>query len=159
MTEGTLLTLILLPVASVYFLKSSGPYFFFSICVGFVLVSLASDDIGNLLYRTNISSISSDNTNLILVFAPALLTLFLTRRQHHGQTQLILGLVAAICGGALMVLITAPFLGTALPPNAFDSPVWKFLQNNQSWLISAGALASFLSVWLKGSLKFSKRHK
>lgn len=158
MTEGTILALIAIPIASVYFLKSSGIYFFFSVCTSFVLVSLASDDIGNLLHRTNISSISSDSTNLILVFAPAILTLLLTRRQHHGQLQTIFGLAAATCAAALMVLITAPFLGTALPPNAFDSPVWKFLQNNQSWLISAGALASFLSIWLKGSFKLPKRH-
>ncbi|HCM52114.1 TPA: hypothetical protein DIS56_03225 [Candidatus Saccharibacteria bacterium] len=160
MTEGTLLALIFIPVASVYFLKSSGVYFFFSICASFVLVSLASDDIGNLLHRTNISSISSDSTNLILVFAPALLTLLLARKLHRGQLQMILGLIAAACGAALMVLITAPFLGTALPPNAFDSPVWNFLQNNQSWLISAGALASFISLWSKNFSRPSfKRHK
>ena len=153
MTEVTLLVLLLLPLASIYFLKSSSIYFFFSVCAGFVLVSLASDDIGNLLHRTNLSSISSDSTNLILVFGPALLTLLLARKQRHGQVQKLLNMLAAICGGALMVLITAPFLGSVLPSDISGSSVWAAIQKNQAWLISLGALASFVSLWLEGSLK------
>ena len=92
MAEIILLILLLLPAASVYFLKSNGAMFFFSVCAGFVLVSLASADIGNLLHQTNISSISSDATNLILVFGPSLLTLLLVRNQPRGQLQSVLGL-------------------------------------------------------------------
>ncbi len=158
MTEVILVALLLLPAASVYFFKSNGPQFFFTVCAGFVLVSLASSDIGNLLHRSNISSISSDSTNLILVFIPALLTLLFARKQSHGQLHFALGAVAALSGGALMVLITAPFFGSALPNNLYDSPVWTNLQRTQAWLITAGALASFLSLWLKGSLKLSKHH-
>lgn len=157
MTEIILAVILLLPLACAYFLKSNGALLFLVVCAGYVLVNLASTDIGNLLHRQNINAISSNTTNLILVYVPSLLTLLLARKHGRGQLKLVLSLAATICGGALIVLTTAPFLGSILTTNLADSQIWSGLQKSQAWIISAGALASFIHIWLGG--KSFGKHK
>lgn len=146
-----------MPVLCAYFIKSNGASVFFTVCTGFVLVNLASADIGNLLHRANIGSISPDTTNLLLVFVPSLLSLLLARSGSSGQFHKTLSLAAAACAGGLMVLTTAPFFGSALPTSIVDSWLWTNLQSYQSWIIGAGALASFSLIWMNA--KISTKHK
>lgn len=157
MTDVILTAIILLPLACAYFFKSNGALAFFSVCAGFVLVSLASADIGNLLHRTNLTNLSLESTNLLLIFTPLLITLLLARGHIGGQANMVLSLVAAFCAGALAALISAPFFGSALPMNLTDNQLWNNLHKIQSWIISTGALTSFILIWMGGkNLKHRK---
>lgn len=156
MTDVILAVILLFPVTCAFFMKSKGDMAFLSVCAGFVLVELASSDIGNLLHRSNLTNISPDTTNLILIFVPLLMTLLLARGYGNGSFNKILALVAALAAGALAVLVAGPFFGSILPTNITDSQVWTNLHKAQAWIISAGALASFISIWLGGT-KIGKR--
>lgn len=151
MTDVILAAVLIFPALCAYFLKSKGHLAFFAVCTGFVLVELASSDIGNLLHRGNINNISPDTTNLILVFVPLLMTLLLARGAKDGQFSQILSLIAAACAGALAVLVAGPFFGTLLPTDIANSAIWSNLHKAQAWIISAGALVSFISIWAGGA--------
>jgi hypothetical protein len=149
MTDVILALILIFPALCSFFLKSKGDLAFFSVCTGFVLVELASSDIGNLLHRGNITNITPDTTNLILIFVPVLMTLLLAR--GHGSDFIkYLSLISALCAGALAVLIAGPFFGTILPTDIANSQVWSNLHKAQAWIISAGALASFIVIWSGG---------
>lgn len=157
MTDVILGAILIFPAVCTFFLKSKGDLAFFSVCTGFVLVELASADIGNLLHRNNLTNISPDVTNLILVFVPLLLTLLLARGRGS-DFQKYLGLAAALCAGALAVLAAGPFFGSFLPTNVANSQIWSNLHKAQAWIISAGALTSFICIW-SGGVKSPRKKK
>ncbi len=158
MTDVILGVILIFPALCSFFLKSKGDLAFFAVCSGFVLVELASSDIGNLLHRSNVANISPDVTNLILIFVPLLMTLLLAR--GHGSDFIkYMSLAAALCAGALAVLVAGPFFGSFLPTNVVDSQIWSNLHKAQAWIISAGALISFISIWSTGVKVPGKKKK
>ena len=157
MTNLLLLILVLGPIALTYFLKSNAALAYLALCAGFVLLSLTTSDLQQLLDHSNIVRVSTDTLGLILLASPPLLTLLLTRRAVHGQSNVLIQLIPALFLGGLLALIGVPLLNESARGNFTGSSLWTDLQKIQSWVIGAGALSSLLLVWSTGFRGFGRR--
>ena len=160
MADALLATLVFLPVVLAYLLKSNAAAGFLSLCGGFAVITLSGSDIEHLVGKTKITSLTSNDVDLILLIAPLLLTLVLTYRSVTAKGQRFVQLIPALCAGGLLAVIAAPMLSDALNVNFSSSPAWKDLQNIQSYIVGAGLLFSLLLIWF-GGFKFghNKKHK
>lgn len=159
MSDALLVTLVLLPVALTFLLKSSGAAGFLALCGGFAVIALSGSDIQHLVGKTKITSLTSNDVDLLLLIAPLLMTLLLTFKGAGGKSQRWLQLIPALCAGGLLATVAAPMFNDALNINIADSPFWKDVQNFQSYIVSIGLLASLLLIWSGSSRLHTKKHK
>ncbi|HET7528710.1 MAG TPA: hypothetical protein VFJ84_00580 [Candidatus Saccharimonadales bacterium] len=157
MANALLATLILLPVAMTFFLKSSAALGFLSLCGGFAVIALSGSDIEHLVGQTKITSLTSDDIDLALLLVPTLLTFLLTFRSVSSGSQTLLQLIPALCAGGLLAIVAAPMFNAALNVNITASPFWKNLQNAETYVVGIGLLASLMLIW-GGSFSHAKAH-
>ncbi len=159
MSDALLATLVFLPVVLVFLLKSNGAAGFLALCGGFAVITLSGSDIQHLVGKTKITSLTSNDVDMIFLIAPLLLTLLLTFKAVGGKNQRLFQLIPALCAGGLLAVVAAPMFNDALNINIADSPIWKHLQNIQSYIVAVGLLTSLLLIWASGSRLPAKRHK
>lgn len=157
MTNLLLLILVFGPVALTFFLRSNAALAYLALCAGFVLLSLTTSDLQQLLDHNNLVRVSTDTLGLILLASPPILTLLMTRHAVHGQSKILMQLLPAICLGGLLALIAVPLLNGSVQSNFTGANLWTQLQKIQSWVIGAGALSSLLLVWTTNFRHFSRR--
>lgn len=157
MPDVVLAVLIFGPLALAYFLKSNAALAFLALCAGFVLITLASADAARLLNDTGIISLSRTAVSLILLVAPLILTLMLTRKSFSGHSKFILQIVPGLCAGGLLALIVVPLLSQSLHADFANSTFWNSLQKIQPEIVAVGVLSSLLMIWA-GGLKRHGRH-
>lgn len=160
MADVYLVILVLLPVALTYFLKSNAAIAFLALCGGFTILTLSGSDIEQLVGKTRITSLTSNNVDLALLALPLLLTLFLSYKSVSSKNRRYFQLAPALCAGALLAIVAAPMLSDALSTNFNQSQTWKNLQDIQTYVVGAGLLASLMLVWTGGHTHgHSKKHK
>ena len=162
MANALLAVLVLAPVILAYLLKSNAASAFLALCGGFAAITLSGSDIEHLFGKTKITSLTSNDVDLILLLAPLLLTLLLTFKSVSVGKLRLGQLLPALCAGALVAVIGAPMLSDSLNVNVASSPFWKDLQNIQSYVIAVGLLSSLLLIWSGGfthAKSHSKKHK
>ncbi len=162
MADALLATLIFLPVVLAYLLKSNAAAAFLALCGGFAVITLSGSDIQHLVGKTKITSLTSNDVDLILLALPLLLTLLLTFRSVVGKRQRLVHIVPALCAGGLLAAVAAPMFSQALSTNFSNSQAWKDIQNIQSYVVGVGLLFSLLLVWTSGfshSKSHGKKHK
>ena len=159
MTEVFLAILILLPVVMTYMLKSNAAASFLALCGGFTLLTLSGSDIEQLVGKTKITSLTSNNVDIALLALPLLLTLFLTYRSVNSKNRRYFQLLPALCAGGLLAVVASPMLGGSLSVDFSHSAVWKDLQNSQTYIVAAGLITSLFLIWSGGRGHHSKKHK
>jgi hypothetical protein len=159
MADVSLAVLVFGPLAIVFLLKSNAALSFLALCAGFVVSTSAIGDLKHLLSEANLS-VADSTLATILIVAPMVITLLLTRRANTKGVKFWLQLVIALCAGGLLALSLGPVLDTSGQFNITDSRFWGDLQQIQSWVISGGVLLSLFLVWSKAlKNKPSKKHK
>lgn len=162
MADALLATLVLLPAVITYLLKSNAGVGFLALCGGFAAITLSGSDIEHFFGKTRITSLTSNDVSLILLVVPLLVTLLLTFRNVTAKKQRLAQLIPALCAGGLLAVVAAPMFSESLNTNLSDSPIWKDMQNVQSYIVGAGLLASLLLVWSGGFMhakSHGKKHK
>jgi hypothetical protein len=159
MSDALLATLILLPAALTFVLKSNAAVGFLALCGGFAAITLSGSDIEHLLGQTKITSLTSNNVDLALLILPLLLTLLFTYKSVPSKGRRYFSMLPALCAGGLLAVVAAPMLSDALQTNLSSSAFWHDLQNIQSYIVGAGLLASLLLIWSGGLGKHGKKHK
>jgi len=159
MTEVFLAILILLPVVLTFLLKSNAAAAFLALCGGFTLFTLSGSDIEQLVGKTRITSLTSNNVDLALLAVPLLVTLFLTYKSVSSKNRRWLQLVPALCAGGLLAIVAGPMLNSALSTDFTKAQLWKDLQDAQTYIVAAGLITSLLLLWSGGHSKHSKKHK
>ncbi|HEU5005226.1 MAG TPA: hypothetical protein VFT49_04030 [Candidatus Saccharimonadales bacterium] len=154
MPDIALAVLILVPAAITFFLKSNAALSYLALCAGFVLSTSVIGDLKHLLSETNLS-VTSDTLALVLLIAPYLLTLLVTRKVHEKGLFLYLNLIIALLGGGLLALSAGPLFGSSSNFDIVDSKFWTQLSNYQAAIIGAGAGLSLLMIW---SGRHHKKH-
>jgi CDP-diglyceride synthetase len=137
MPNALLVVLVLLPAILAYLLKSNAALAFLALCGGFAAIALSGSDIEQLVGKTKITSLTSNNVDL-------------------------LQLIPALCAGALVAAVAAPMFNQALNTNFSDLQTWKNLQNVQSYSVGVGLIVSLLLIWSSGFMhakSHSKKHK
>lgn len=141
-------------------LKSNAALGFLALSGGFVVMTLSGGDIEQLVGKTKITSLTSNDVALGLLVLPLLLTLLFSYRSVVEKSRRILQLLPALCAGALLAIVAAPMLGDKLHTDLSSSPVWADLQKSQSYVVSGGLLISLLLIWAGGLKKTNhKKHK
>lgn len=159
MTDVYLAVLVLLPAILTYLLKSNASAAFLALCGGFSLLTLSGSDIQQLVGKTRITSITSNDIDLALLALPLLLTLLLTYRTASAKGRRYLELVPALCAGGLLAIVAGPMLSSALSTNFSSSHAWKDLQAAQTYIVAAGLAVSLLLFWGGTRGHHSKKHK
>lgn len=157
MTDILLISMIVLPVLTTFFLKSNAALAYLVVCVGFVVSTSAVGDLKHLLNQMDLS-VTETTLALVILLLPLILTLLLLRGAPSHGFRFMLQLVVAACAGALLALLIGPLLNASAQIRLADSTIWPTLQSFQAPLIGAGALLSLLVIWF-GGLKHSKKHK
>lgn len=159
MTEVFLIILVLLPAVLTFLLKSNAAAAFLALCGGFTLLTLSGSDIEHLVGKTRITSLTSNNVDVVLLALPLLLTLIFTYHSATHKKRRYLQLIPALCAGGLLAVIAGPMLSSALSTDFSSSPMWKDLHSAQTYIVAAGLLASLLLIWAAGLTHHSKKHK
>jgi len=160
MADALLATLVFLPVVLAYLLKSNAAAAFLSLCGGFAAITLSGSDIEHLVGKTKITSLTSNDVDIILLIAPLLLTLLFTYRSVSAKRQRFMQLIPALCAGGLLAVVAAPMFGDALNVNVSSAPAWRDLQDAQSYIVGAGLLSGLLLIWFGGFKSgHAKKHK
>lgn len=157
MTDVILGALILAPVAITYILKSNAAMGFLALCTSFVLSTSAVGDLKQLLNQMDLS-VTETTLALIVLGLPLLLTLLLVRSSNSRGVYFILQLLAGLASGGLLALSVGPLLGITPEFDLGTSQIWDRLQNLQAVVIGAGALLSFMLIWLGGFKPHKKKH-
>jgi hypothetical protein len=129
------------------------------LCGGFTVITLSGSDIEHLFGKTKITSLTSNDVDLILLIVPLLLTLFFTINSAVGKKQRLLSIVPALCGGALLAVIAAPMFDQALNVSFSQVSTWQTMQDIQSYIIGIGLLFSLLLIWSSGFIHAKKHRK
>lgn len=158
MADALLITLILVPAALTFLLRSNAALSFLALCGGFTAITLSGSDIEHLFGETRITSLTSNDVDLILLGLPLILTLFFTFKAVSGKHLRILHLVPALCAGGLLAIVAAPMFNQAVQTNVTGSQFWKDLQNIQSYVVGVGLLSSLLLIWT-GGFKHARSHR
>jgi hypothetical protein len=164
MDEALLAVLALLPAVLSYLLKSNAALSFLALCGGFAAITISGSDVQHLIGKTKITSLSSNDIDIILLIAPLILTLFFTIRSVTSAKLRLVHLVPALCAGGMLAIIAGPMLSDVVNSDISKLTFWKDLQNLESWIVGAGLMASLLLVWSSGfthakSHSHGKKHK
>ena len=159
MADISLAILVFGPLAITFLLKSNAALSFLALCAGFVVSTSAVGDLTHLLSEANLS-VTDSTLATILIVAPLMITLLLTRRANTRGIKFWLQLIVALCAGGLLALSLGPVLDTSGQFDITSSRFWGDLQTIQSWVIGGGTLLSLLLVWSKSfKTRGSKKHK
>lgn len=160
--DGLILPLvfILLPALLVLVLRSSGTLVFLSVCLGSVLATYVAGDASSV-----ISSATPDDgstalrwAQLGLVLAPVFLTIVLTRKKAKGG-ELVLGLLAAIAAGGLLMILATPFMPEILGDALLESELWATVDNLQTAVVIAGSALYMAGLFMARHDPDSKHKK
>ena len=158
MSETLLAVLVFLPAVITYLLKSNAALAFLALCGGFSAITLSGSDIQHIFGKTKITSLTSNDIDLILLLAPLVLTLLFTFRAVSGAKLRLAQLIPALCAGALLAVIAGPMLSSVTGSDISQVAAWKELQSVQAWLVGAGLLTSLIIIWTSG-FSHAKTHK
>jgi hypothetical protein len=158
MSDALLATLILLPAVLAFFLKSNAALGFLALCGGFAAITLSGSDIEHLVGQTKITSLTSNDVDLVLLAGPLLLTLLFSLGASGAKNQRLLQIAPALLAGALLAVIAGPMFNSTLNVDITQSPLWKDLQNIESYIVGVGLLISLLLIWA-GGFSHAKSHR
>jgi hypothetical protein len=161
MAEALLAVLIFLPAVLTFLLRSNAAIAFLALCGGFTVITLSGGDIQQLVGKTKITSLTSNDVDLILLLAPLLLTFLFTFKAVTTKKLRFAQILPALCAGAMLAIVAGPMLSDLVNSEISKLATWKNLQNAESWIVGAGLLISLLLVWSGGFVhaKSHKKHK
>lgn len=158
MTDAILAALILSPAIITFLLKSNAALGFLALCASFVVSTSAVGDLKQLLNQMDLT-VTETTLALVVLVLPLLMTLLLVRSPSGKGVKFVLQLAAAVAAGGLLALSVGPLITASTEFDLEASKLWSNLQNVQAGVIGAGALISFVLIWLGGLSHSRKKHK
>lgn len=161
MSQALLVVLVFLPAVLTYLFRSNAALSFLALCGGYSVITLSGSDIQHLFGQTKITSLTSNNIDLILLLAPLILTLMFTFRSVLSPKLRLAQIIPALCAGALLASVAGPMLSDLAAQDISSLSAWKSLKNAQSWAVGAGLISSLFLIWTSGfvNAKSHKKHK
>lgn len=148
---------VLVPVLAVVVLRSSGTLVFLSVCLGSVLAQYVAGDASSI-----ISSATPDSGEAAgqwaqfgLLLIPVVVTILFTRKKAKGS-KLVIGAIAALAAGALLALLAAPLLPSAVQESLTSNDLWHQLDNLQTSIVIAGAVLVLGNLFMT---RYKPEHK
>ncbi|HUP26596.1 MAG TPA: hypothetical protein VM124_03065 [Candidatus Limnocylindrales bacterium] len=155
---------VVIPALMLMLLRVNATLVFLSLCLGSVLVQFVAKDVASLLSLFSAQAphsvaVAGNNTKLILLLAPVILTAIFMIRTVRGNGRLLLNVLPAAGVGLLGALLVVPLLPPGTSHNIVISPLWHQVQNAQSTIVGASAVVCLLVLWLQRPTTGSNKHK
>ena len=130
-------------------LRINAAMVFLSLCLGAVLVQYVAGEANSLitLFFDNADSVSASTVQLVLLFAPALVTCVVTIFSIHGKLKVPLNVLPAVGASALGMLLTVPLLPSGVQSGLEEQAIWEQLVKAQALVVGVGALVSLAFLW------------
>jgi|SRR5581483_3253287 len=160
MAEVILIALIAAPLLLTFLLGSNAALSFLVLCTGFTAATYASGSTQHWLDHLSASGqvLSTSAVSAIMIAAPLLITLLLTRK-HTPRQKFYIQVIPALAAGGLLALALSPLLSDWLNVDFKSVSFWKQMQNQEAIIVGVGALFSLLIVWFAHGKKAGKKHK
>ncbi len=151
MTASLILAaLVFVPALVVLIFRANGAIAFMSLCVGSVLVTYVSGDVGTIATSLSASQgmLKTDQwVQLGLLIAPFLLTMLFVRGSVRG-TKKITNFLPALAAGLLFALFVVPLLPANTQRQVHQLSLWHQLSNLQVAVLLGGTVLSLLFLLL-----------
>jgi hypothetical protein len=144
-----LVVALALPILILTALRINAAMVFLSLCLGQVLVQTVGTEAITFINFVvpNAGAISQSTAQLIMLFAPAVLTSIFMALTIHGKLRVALNVIPATGVGALVVLLGVPLLTPGLRYAIQAEGLWHQLFSAQALIITIAATASLLFLW------------
>ena len=154
MNSGTLwlAVITLAPIIIIFLLGANAATVFLSLCLGYVLYSFDSHNATSAINSfhqynfTNHLKTSAIAINLVLLLAPAIITLLSQIKSMHG-TKRFINLIPAIFCGLFAALIIVPALPASTASAIGSTPYWGKLAHYQADIVGSGAVVAIAFFW------------
>lgn len=151
-----LILLVGVPVAVLMIWRINAALVFLSACLGVVLLTLVGND-ANDFADMFLPFLSGNNLKLVLLLLPVVLTtIFMVKTLKGGW--LLFNILPAIGTGLVLALLVTPLLPPDYSQQVQASAMWHQLQQLQSLVIGASALACLFFLWSQRPKHASDRH-
>lgn len=156
-----LIIALALPLAVLTLLRINAAIVFLSLCLGYVLVALVANDANSLIsfLAPKADSLSRSGWELILLFAPVVLTSVIMLFSIKGRLKVSLNILPAAATSAMAVLLAVPLFTPGLRFALQSSNLWHHLSNAQAFIVGMGALISLVFLWTSRSAVKGSEHK
>lgn len=158
MPLAILVALVAVPVVLLFLLRINAALVFLSLCLGSVLVRFtASDAVSVIAGNGTNAQITGSNVKLILLVAPALLTMLFMIKTVRRSMRLV-NILPAVATGCLAALLVVPLLSAGTAANIMRSSVWMQTESLQSAIVASGTLICLLFLWLGRPKNHDSKH-
>lgn len=143
--DVTTLLIAGVPVAILMLWRVNASFVFLSACLGTVLLTFVGSD------ATDFASmflpwLNGNNLKLALLLLPVVLTTVFMLKTVK-PSQLLLNVLPAVGTGLLLVLLVVPLLPTDYAAQVKSSLVWHEVEQLQTLIVGASALACLVFLW------------
>jgi hypothetical protein len=157
MQNLVLIAAVALPVLLIFLLRANGAMVFLSLCAGALLVRFVGGDAS--LVGSAFGASTSSYSQLALLFAPALLSLFFLRKSMRGPKALLI-LLPALAVGLVGMLLAVPLLAGGAQHNITSTTGWSWLYQQREVVIIGSVLVSLVVLWFSHGMSHdSKKRK
>lgn len=140
-----LLVLAGAPLAILMFFRVNASLVFLSACLGTVLLTFIGEDVEEFTSMF-LPFLGGNNLKLALVLLPVVLTtVFMVKTVRGGR--LLFNVLPAAGTGLVLTLLIVPLLPTGYAVEVQMSETWQLLQQLQTLVVGASALACLFFLW------------
>jgi hypothetical protein len=156
-----LIIALALPLAVLTLLRINAAIVFLSLCLGYVLVELVANDANSLIsfLAPKADSLSRASWELILLFAPVILTSVIMLFSVKGRFKVTLNMLPAAATSVMAVLLAVPLFTPGLRFALQSGNLWHQLSSAQAFIVGMGALISLVFLWTSRSAIKGGSHK
>jgi hypothetical protein len=151
-----LLLLVGIPVAVLMIWRINASFVFLSACLGTVLLTFVGTDATDFA-NIFLPFLNGDNLKLALFLLPVVLTtVFMIKTVNGGR--LLFNVLPAVGTGLVLALLVVPLLPHNYSQQLQSSEVWHQLQQLQSLVVGASALACLFFLWTQRPKSVHGKH-
>jgi hypothetical protein len=158
MPDAILIALVAAPAVVLFLLRINAALVFLSLCLGDVLVRFVGSDAVSVVAGAGTSAHTSSSTiRLILLLAPAVLTMLFMIKTVRSSMRLV-NILPAVGTGFLLALLAVPQLSPSLSHQITGSNLWGQFQSMQAAIVAAGTLICLLFLWMQRPKNHDDKH-
>jgi hypothetical protein len=143
--DVTALLIAGVPIAVLLLWRVNASFVFLSACLGTVLLTFVGGDATDFASMF-LPFLGGNNLKLALILLPVVLTTVFMAKTVK-PSQLLFNVLPAVGTGLLLVLLTVPLLPTDYAAQIKVSMVWHEVEQLQTLIVGASALACLVFLW------------
>ena len=152
-----LMIALAVPIVLLTVLRINAAMVFLSLCLGSVLVTYVSHDAGWFVAMAGGKALSETTLNMVLLFAPVVLTAVMMIFSVHGKIRVALNALPAAGVALLGLLLAVPLFTPGLRYMVMEQSIYGQLSRAEAFIVGVSALVSLLFLW--SHRRYAKKHE